>query len=208
MSRFKDVLPSQQGWIHELARAEVHPDAERLLQLGRGFDPQQLVEEDTIDFLADLRECFNEYARIFNGFAESGTKFQEIKVYSVAQTAADFMIFRNQVKLVVTNSAHGVIQIAFTQHLRGTIGVDGQAVAGGGAQANGAAQTQDLLAQVGPFRDVYWTFQGEKVTPDQVAKFYFSEFARATRDTRRSRAGNQLLLDQIKALLHEKGLDL
>jgi hypothetical protein len=72
----------------------------------------------------------------------------------------------------------------------------------------GGPVSQDLLAQVGPFRDVHWTFQGEKVTPEQVAKFYFAEFARATRDTRKSRAGNQLLIDQIKALLQEKGLDL
>jgi hypothetical protein len=205
MSRFKDVLPSQQGWIHELARAEVHPDAERLLQLGRSFDPQQLVEESTIDFLGELREQFNEHARVFNAFAEGGAKFQEIKVYSVAQTAADFMVFRNQIKLVISNSAHGVIQIAFAQHVRGTINVDGQMIQGG---QPGASHSQDLMAQVGPFRDVYWTFQGERVTAEQVAKFYFSEFARATRDTRRSRAGNQLLLDQIKALLHEKGLDL
>jgi hypothetical protein len=206
MSRFKDVLPSQQGWIHELARAEIHPDAERLLQLSRSFDPQQLVEENTIDFLTALREHFNEHARVFNAFAENGTKFQEIKVYSVAQTAADFMMFRNQIKLVISNSAHGVIQIAFAQHVRGNISVDGQLVQGAPQPGNGNAQ--DLLAQVGPFRDVYWTFQGEKVTPEQVAKFYFAEFARATRDTRKSRAGNQLLLDQIKALLQEKGLDL
>src|SRR4051812_48860642 len=141
MSRFKDVLPSQQGWIHELARAEVHPDAERLLQLGRGFDPQQLVEESTIDFLGELREHFNEFARVFNAFAENGAKFQEIKVYNVAQTAADFMIFRNQVKLVVSNSAHGVIQVGFAQHMRGTINVDGQMIQ---AQSQiGGNQTQD-----------------------------------------------------------------
>jgi hypothetical protein len=211
MARFKDVLPSQQGWIHELARAEVHPDAERLLQLGGGFDPQQMVEESTIDFLAELRGLFDEYARVFNAFAEGGSKFQEIKVYNLAQTAADFMIFRNQIKLVISNSAHGVIQVGFAHHVRGTLNVDGQTIqaqsAGQGA-AGGSAQMQDLLAQVGPFRDVYWTFQGEKVTPEQVAKFYFAEFARATRDTKRSKAGNQLLLDQIKALLQEKGLDL
>lgn len=210
MSRYKDVLPSQQGWIHELARAEVHPDAERLLQLGRSFDPQQLVEESTIDFLTALREQFSECARIFNAFAENGAKFQEIKVYSVAQAAADFMVFRNQVKLVISNSAHGVIQIAFAQHVRGTINVDGQMIVGGsgGSSAPGSSHAQDLLAQVGPFRDVYWTFQGERVTPEQVARFYFAEFARATRDVRRSKGGNQLLIDQIKALLHEKGLDL
>ena len=209
MARFNDLLPSQQGWIHELARAEIHPDAERLLQLNRGFDPQQLVEESTIDFLTELREHFNEFARVFNAFSESNAKFQEIKVYTIAQTAADFMIFRNQIKLVITNSAHGVIQVAFAQHVRGTLSVDGQnssQAQGGGSQ--GIAQSQDLMAQVGPFREACWTFQGEKVTPEQVARFYFAEFARVTRDSKRSKAGNQLLLDQIKALLQEKGLDL
>ena len=211
MGSFKDVLPSQQGWIHELARAEIHPDAERILQLGKSFDPQQLVEESTIDFLTELKEQFAEYARVFNAYSETGARFQEIKVYNIAQTAADFMVFRNQIKLVVTNSAHGVIQIAFAQHVRGTLSINGQVQNSAPDTANlspALAQAQDLLAQVGPFRDVYWTFQGEKVTPEQVAKFYFSEFARITRDTKKSRAGNQLLIDQIKALLQEKGLDL
>lgn len=210
MARFKDALPSQQGWIHDLARAEIHPDAERLLQLDGGTDPQQMVEESTIDFLSELREYSAEYARVFNAFAENGGKFQEVKVYSVAQTAADFMIFRNQVKLIVANTAHGVIQIAFAQHARGTINVDGQMInqAMQGTQVPGATPSQDLLAQVGPFRDVHWTYQGERVTPEQVAKAYFSEFVRASRDVRKSKAGNQLLIDQIKALLQEKGLDL
>jgi hypothetical protein len=203
MARFKDVLPSQQGWIHDLARAEIHPDAERLLSLGQSFDPQQLVEESTVDFLTALRDQFNEFARVFNAFSESGAKFQEIKVYSLAQSAADFMVFRNGVKLVVTNSAHGIIQISFAQHVRGTVAVDGQL-----SNSQSVGPAQDLLAQVGPFRDVFWTFQGEKVTPEQVARFYFTEFARVTRDARRSKAGNQLLIDQIKALLQEKGLDL
>ncbi len=203
MAQFKDILPSQQGWIHELARAEVYPDAEKILQLGNSFDPQQRVEESTIDFLTELREKLNEYVRVFNAYAENGTKFQEIKIYSLAQAAADFMVFRNQIKLVFSNSAHGVIQISFAQHMRGTIAVDGQV-----QSQKPLTDSHDLLAQVGPFRDVYWTFQGEKVTPEQVAKFYFAEFTRISRDFKKSKAGNQLLLDQIKALLQEKGLDL
>jgi len=205
MASFKDFTTAPQGWIHELARAEVHPDAEKILQLGSSFDPQQLVEESTVDFLSELREQFNDYARIFNSFSENGAKFQEAKIYSVAQSAADFMIFRNSIKLVVSNSAHGVLQISFAQHMRGTMSVDGQTNAAQPASLNAS---QDLLAQVGPFRDVSWTFQGEKVSPEQIAKFYFAEFVRATRDNRRTRSGNQALLDQIKALLNEKGLEL
>jgi hypothetical protein len=211
MAQFKDKLPAQLGWIHDLAKAEIHPEAERLLQLARSYDPQQLIEESTIDFLTALREQFAEHARMFNVHSDTGTRYQEIKVYNVAQSAADFMVFRNQVKLVVSNTAHGVVQIAFAQHLRGTMSVDGMAhgqISTPLALPPGLSQAQELLAQIGPFRDVYWTFQGEKITPSQVAKFYFIEFARATRDNKRSRAGNQLLLDQIKALLQEKGLEL
>lgn len=203
MATYRDELSTQHGWIHELARAEIHPDAEKLLQLGNSFDPQQLVEESTINFLMQLRERFTEYARLFNSYSESGSRFQDVKLYSIAQTAADFMIFRNQVKLVIANTAHGVVQLSFQQHVRGTLAVDGQSQV-----QTTTGHTQDLLAQVGPFRDIYWTYQGEKVSPDQVAAFYFAEFVRATRDNRRSKAGNQLLLDQIKALLQEKGLDL
>jgi hypothetical protein len=210
MASSRDLSLLQQGWIHDLAKAEIHPEAERLLQLGRSFDPQQLVEESAIEFLMELKENFLEHARVFNGYSESGTRYQEVKVYGVAQSAADFMVFRSQVKLVVANVAHGVIQLTFAQHVRSTLAVDGQVqtASGGVLPQHLMGQSQDLLAQVGPFRDVYWTFQGEKVTPDQVAKFYFAEFVRATRAARRSRPGNQLLLDQIKALLQEKGLEL
>lgn len=209
MSRSQDVLPSQQGWIHELARAEIHPDAEKLLQLGKTFDPQQLVEESTIDFLTELREQFGEFTRVFNSYSENGGRFQDIRVYAVTQTAADFMLFRNQIKLIFSNSAHGVIQISFAQHVRGALAIDGldqKATSTPGHSLSG--KSQDLLAQVGPFRDIFWTFQGEKVLAEQVSKFYFAEFSKVTRGTKRSQTGNQLLLDQIKALLQEKGLNL
>lgn len=209
MAQFRDVLPGQTGWIHELARAEVHPDAERILQLSAGLDPHQMVEESTVDFLTELRECFTEFARLFNGYSETGKSFQEVKIYNVAQTAADFMVFRNQVKLVFTNTSHGIIQISFAQHLRGNLAIDGQ-VQTANAHTGQAdiGQPQDLMAQINPFRNITWTFHGERVTPDQVAKFYFAEFVRASRDTRKTRLGNQLLLEQIKSLLQEKGLDL
>ncbi|MEK6706156.1 MAG: hypothetical protein AABZ06_10230 [Bdellovibrionota bacterium] len=201
MAHFKDILQSPQGWVHELAQAEIYPDAERLLQFGCSFEPQQLIEESAVNFLTELRELFSEYARVLNSYSENGSKFQDVKIYNVAQTASDFMLFRNQIKLVISNSAHGVIQVAFAQHVRGSVAVDGYG-------DKGFEQPQELLAQIGPFRNVYWTFQGEKVSPEQVAKFYFSEFVRLTRDQKRSKGGNQLLLDQIKTLLKEKGLDL
>jgi hypothetical protein len=186
------------------------------LQMSGGFDVQQLVEESTIEFLAELRECFNRQVKVFNGYSEGGSRFTEVKLYAIAQSAADFMLFRNQVKLIIANTAHGVLQLAFNQHAQAHGGgfIQPQAAnaspngANSGAAASAVPAGAELLAQVGPFRDIFWTFQGERVTAPQVAKFYFGEFVRSTREVRRSKAGNQVLLDQIKALLQEKGLDL
>ena len=85
--------------------------------------------------------------------------------------------------------------------------VDGHSV-GASAQAS-SSTAHEILAQIGPFGDVSWTYQGEKVQPAQVARFYFTEFVRATRDQKKSRSGSQqLLLEQIKTLLQEQGLQL
>lgn len=202
MANSKDFTPNLSGWIHDLARAETHPDAERLLGLGSNLDPHQIVEEETVRFLAELRERFNEFSRVFNSYSEAGARFSEVKLYSVAQTAADFMLYRSQVKLVVSNSAHGVIALSFAQHARGPFGFDG-------ANPDVApSKAQELLAQIGPFRDVRWTFQGEEVKPEQIAKYYFAEFVRATRERKASTGQNQALLEQIKALLGDNGIQL
>jgi hypothetical protein len=170
----QQVAGLDHGWIHDLVRGEMHPEADRLLQAAAGgADPQKQIEEATLHFLSELREQFVDYIRIFNGYSEAGVRFQEAKVYSIAQTAADFMIYRNQVKLLVTNASHGVIQLQFAQHQRA-----GQSA---GAGAPSAPQAHELLAQMGPFGDVSWTYQGEKVRASQIARFYFGEFIRAIR---------------------------
>jgi len=202
MAVSKDFAPNLSGWIHDLARAETHPDAERLLGLGSNLDPHQIVEEETVRFLSELRERFGEFSRVFNSYSEAGARFSELKIYSVAQTAADFMLYRNQVKLVVSNSAHGVISLGFANHARAPFGFDGANPESAGSK------TQELLAQIGPFRDVKWTFQGESVKPEQIAKYYFAEFIRATRDRKASAGQNQALLEQIKALLGDNGIQL
>jgi hypothetical protein len=201
MSSKKESAPGSTGWIHDLARAETHPDAERLLGLGSSLDPHQVVEEDTVRFLGELRERFNEYARLFNSYSEGSARFQDVKVYAVAQSAADFMLYRSQIKLVVSNSAHGVISLSFAQHARAQFAFDG-------ANPETGSRSQELLAQIGPFRDVKWTFQGEEVKPEQIARYYFAEFVRATRERKASTGQNQALLDQIKALLSDKGINL
>lgn len=203
---FKDILPTQRGWIHDLARAEILPVGSEEALGWSGGDPQQMIEESTVAFLTEMRECLGEYCRIFNSYSEASSRFGEVKVYGLAQTPSDFMLYRNQVKLLFTNPQPGLIQISFARHVRGALALDG--ATHGAGQESDLSKPAELLAQLGPFRDVRWTFQSEPVSADQVAKFYFGEFVRVSRDSNRARSGNQVLLEQIKTLLQEKGLDL
>ena len=184
------------GWIHEIARAEASPEAEALYQLTQGAGPQQAIEESTVDFLTDLRAYFQEYLRVFNTLSEAGKKFAEIKIFNLTQGAADFMLYRSGIKLIIANTTHGAIQISYDRHQTGV------------QNDISVPQPEELLAHIGAFGKVNWMYRSEKVESEQVAKHFFAEFTRMTREQKRVKPGQKVLLEQIKALLQEQGLSL
>lgn len=198
MAMSRDILPVEMDWVHELAKNELNPEAANIFNAVNQFDPKQIIEESTIGYLEELRDLFQAFARMFNGYSESNSKFSDIKIYGITNTPADFMLFRNNVKLVFANTAHGIINATFTQHDRDNMSVDPTKM---------VKQSQDIIAQIGPFLDVSWTYQGEKVNPMRLVKYYFVEFVKASRVQRKG-SPNQLLLKQIKALLQDQGIDL
>ena len=189
-------ISDSSGWIHDLTKVEISPEAEALYQLNQGT-PEQLIEESTVDFLTDLRAFFQEYVRAFNAFSEAGKKFSEIKIFNLTQGAADFMLYRNGVKLIVANTAHGVIQFSYDQHANAVQKTDLL-----------IPQAQEILAQMGVFGSIRWTYRSENVESEQVAKHFFAEFARASREQKKAKPNQKILLEQIKALLQEQGLSL
>jgi len=185
------------GWIHEIARAEASPEAEALYQLTQGAGPQQAIEESTVDFLTDLRAYFQEYTRVFNSLSEAGKKFAEIKIFNLTQGAADFMLYRNGIKLIVANTTHGAIQVSYDRHAQVAVGGESP-----------VPQAEELLAHLGAFGRVHWMYRSERVESEQVARHFFGEFSRMTREQKRVKPNQKVLLEQIKALLQEQGLSL
>jgi hypothetical protein len=185
------------GWIHELARAEASPEADALYQINRVSAPEQAIEESTVEFLTDLRAFFQEYVRIFNALSEAGKKFYEIKVFNLTQGAADFMVYRNGIKLIVANTTQGVIQISYDKH-----------VVNGTTSELSVPHADEILAQLGAFGSVHWMYRSEKVESEQVAKHFFADFTRITREQKKARPNQKVLLEQIKALLLEQGMSL
>jgi hypothetical protein len=188
------------GWIHDLTRVEISPEAEALYQLNRSAAPEQAIEESTVDYLTDLRAYFQEYVRTFNSFSDAGKKFSEIKIFNLTQGAADFMLYRNSVKLIVANTAHGVIQFSYDQHMNASVAA---------AQSDMVIpQPEEILAQMKAFGTIRWTYRSDNVESDQVAKHFFSEFVRTSREKKKVKPNQKVLLEQIKALLQEQGLSL
>lgn len=187
------------GWIHDLTRAEISPEAEALYQLNRSSAPEQAIEESTVDFLTDLRAHFQEYVRVFNSFSDAGKKFAEIKIFNLTQGAADFMLYRNSVKLIIANTAHGVIQFSYDQHMNASVPAATDMV---------IPQAEEILAQLKAFGEVRWTYRSDNVESEQVAKHFFSEFVRTSREKKKVKPNQKVLLEQIKALLQEQGLSL
>ena len=200
------INPTDLGWVHELAKNELNPEDANIFNAANQFDPKQIIEESTIQFLEELRDLFTIYSRVLNGYSENNSRFSDVKIYGVTQTPADFMLFRNNVKLVFANTAHGIISATFIKHNREQLAIDGTVV-NQNSLIPGARDNQDIIAQLGPFLDVRWTFQGEVINPERLVKYYFVEFVKVSRIARQ-RSANQQLLKQIKALLQDKGIDL
>lgn len=158
------------SWIKDLVRAEQEMDEAGMVDITAGFNPDQALAAETIDFLTKLREAFVEYSTAFNqmrGLAVGG-----IKIYGISKTEADFMIFRNSFKLIFSSKGPGAISVKF-QH-QGVGFVPGTAI---------VDKTMDYLmneetieARWGAFNEIIWTHENLPIKLDYLVRHYLSLF--------------------------------
>jgi len=195
--------PESRDWLHELARSEINGDVRQALDIENN-SLEDLIEEKTISFISSLRQSLAEYTKVFNAYSEGSKHFAEVKIYRVADTAVDFMLYRNQIKLLFSMPRSGLVRISFVQHHRSAMAVNEKI----SELKKPDEKSYDICAEVGPFREVYFHYQGHRIVPQQVSRFYFAEFVKSTRHKSSSSVDRDVLLNQIKSLLQEKGLDL
>lgn len=162
--------PSSHNWLRDLAESEAElvykGTADGLTQA----DHRKVVEIATREYLQILKEEFVSCADLFNAYRGGAQLANSVKVFNVANTVADFILFRNTLKLVVSNPALGVINLSFvsrTQMLNR-------------ANAGKKREGYDLIAQLFPFNELVWTFHGERVNPQALVRYLFTEFARSS----------------------------
>lgn len=158
-------------WIKDLVRAEQKMEESGVIDYVTGFDPAELLQTQTTNFMNRLKSEFVEAASSFNQL--KGSTVGRIKIYGLSNSATDFMLFRNGFKLVFMVKEAGMIGIRF--HYAGGVFTSMP------TSDNGQSVPSDediLQARWGAFGDLVWTFQDQEIKTDYLVRYYMTRFVR------------------------------
>jgi hypothetical protein len=158
-------------WIERLAIEEVNTEESGVINFNEHLNPTRLLEESSLNLMEELKQYFEIFVGKFNELRGT-TNTSAIKIFKISNTVNDFMLFRNSLKLVVARRSHDVISIGFLSNSGGLFS----------ARLNNnqpaSNNIHEIRAHVGPFNDISWTFQGEKINLQSLIKHYLTEFVK------------------------------
>ena len=156
-------------WIKELVNAEQQMEESGLVDMTYGYDADRMLAQETLQFLLQLKTEFVDSSSAFNELKSS--PLGRVKVYGIAKTHADFMLFRNGFKMIFSLKAPGEIAIKFN-----FIGSNPIPTPGSDQSGTNLIEEQVVQAKWGPFGEIVWTFQGHAIKFDYMVRHYMTLF--------------------------------
>lgn len=150
-------------WSARLALDERVLEQEGQVDFSNSYQKQDLLKLRTREFGLALQDAFRQNIEIFNESRKSPAHM--IHVYKVSNSEVDFMLFRNGVKLVISAQQSGRIIFAFNQYL-------------GQLYAPNSNPVLEVEAAWGPFDQLYWTYRSERVSVDDLVRYFVTEFVK------------------------------
>jgi len=157
-------------WIENLALEEINMEQSGVINFNEHLNPLQMLEEESIEFMEKLKERFEIYLTKFNHFRANKDDGGQIKNFKISKTINDFMLYRNSLKLVVARRSADVITLGFLSSSGGLFS------ARLNYEQTASNKIHEIKANVGPFNDISWKFQGENIDIDALVKHYLTEF--------------------------------
>ncbi len=151
-------------WPAELALEERRMLREGVVDYSQPINQTEYVRKLSLDYVKNLQKNFKGVLEQFNFTRKDAEALAQI--YRVSGTECDFMLFRNGVKLVVSAQKAGRVVFAFNQYL-------GQVYA-----PTSGVQSFELEAALGAFQQLHWTYRGERVSSEDVVRYFFTEFVK------------------------------
>lgn len=158
-------------WIKDLVKAEQQMEESGLIDMSYGFDKERLLAQETLQYLLLLKTEFVDSTSAFNELKTS--PLGRVKVYGIAKTHADFMLFRNGFKMIFSLKAPGQISIRF--NFMGTNFIPGATEAMGGGRL---VDEKLLEAKWGAFDELIWTYQGAPYKTESLVRSCTTHFLR------------------------------
>lgn len=160
------------SWIKELVKAEQQMEESGLVDMSFGFDTDRILVSETVQFLLSLKTEFVDASTSFNDMKSSA--LGRIKIYGIAKTHADFMLFRNGFKMIFSLKAPGQISIRF--NFIGTNYIPTPGMADANQAATNVMDEHLIEAKWGAFGEVIWTYQGLPLKLEHMVRHYVTLF--------------------------------
>lgn len=164
-----EVTRENKTWIRELVAADEQIEKSVMIDMNLGLDTQRILVNETITYVLRLKNDFAESAAAFNEMKPSA--LGRIKVYGIAKTHADFMLFRNGYKMIFSIKNSGLISIRF--HYVGNMAIPQP------NQKENVTIVMDeelIEAKWGAFEEVIWNYKGLSFKPEFLVRHYLTTF--------------------------------
>jgi hypothetical protein len=159
-------------WIRELVSIEEQLEEAGIVDVDNDPDPEAILAIESTAYLNHIKMEFIDATAAFNDIKTS--PLSRVKIYAIAKTAADFMLFRNGFRMIFSLKKPGILSIRFN-FMSSTFVPQGQQ-SGAGAQT---LMEEDLIeARWGAFGDISWHYKNEPVRTASMVKYYMSKFIR------------------------------
>lgn len=160
---------SDTEWIRELIKTEHMLEESGLVEVQPEPHSAEQLKNATLEFMAELKSRFIEAATLFNELKASA--LGRVKIYGVAKTESDFMLFRNGFKMIFSTPTPGIIQIRFNF-------INSNYIPDRNTQDTVAFEQETLEFEWGPFAEVKWLYKGQVFNKDALVRYYMSQFIR------------------------------
>lgn len=163
------------SWIKELVKAEQQMEESGLVDMSFGFDPERVLVTESVQFLLALKTEFVDASSAFNDLKPSA--LGRIKIYGIAKTHADFMLFRNGFKMIFSLKAPGQISVRF--NFIGTNYIPTPGMAESAPVPNANVMDENVIeAKWAAFEELIWTYKGQPVKIEYMVRHYLTQFIR------------------------------
>ena len=153
------------NWIKDLVRLEQDMEASGQISLPESRPSSEQLTEHTFEFMRQLRTAFTANSAVFNhikGFLGS------LRIYGIADTKTDFMLFRNGHKLIFSVKDPGLISVCMKFNDQMLSSKD-----------SGTTEPADFIKGVwGPFNELKWTYNDQIINIDHLIRYYMTVFVK------------------------------